>query len=479
MARAVNRSRPTDAAQPSPRSSLWHETTGKKTSPISGSPGSVQYQQTTYVSPREKGQPAECSLRALVPYAGSSRGVKVYAAYMAQTARNKLVPHAYAIAENPDEAKGLRKGSIYQSLTVADRELLRYRRNSVNLLWFQPPPRHGDGKAPTPQAIRLELERTVITLERAARLILIAAPELIAGLADVIIPNCCEISINRLPGQGQETAVLQAVRRRNTMATSGDWYRKDWYRKELNVYLEMAGAPEELPTTEIRSERRNTPMLRLADHSPPVYQVARDAAQLTEQARNEGGWRNPAVRKLFDHRPQTRNIRPIEKIPDGHTAVLAASSMLDRMALHDPNGIRNPIVIRGFFNKEPRSTFTAEGVKKNTEFYEHNILALDTVTGAISQVGKSAAGLESFMKTFGPSIRAKIDELYPPTIDVNSPEYQAVGTVIDAHSPPADWQAAPRRHRRRPPLAAGAPPEPLRQAGAPARPAPPPASPGA
>ena len=389
--------------------------------------GSIQSQQITLVSHKERGKDAVYSLRTLVPYAGSSPGVKVYAAQMAQSG-DKPVPHVYAVAGSQEEANQLPQDDVRQSVTVAERELLRYRRNSVNLLWFQPPPDRGDGNAPTPEAVRQELERAITTLAEGATLVCIAAPELIAGLADLIVPNCTEFSINRLPGMEPETAALRALcRRLFAPANAGGRYQEN-----RDAYLKMASAPEELPAAEIPPEARSTPMIQMPDRSLPVYRIENDAAQRAELARNEGGWRNPAVRKLFDHRPQTRNVRPIEKIPDGHTAVLAASSMLDRMALHDPNGIRNPIVIRGFFNKEPRSTFTAEGVKKNTEFYEHNILALDTVTGAISQVGKSAAGLESFMKTFGPSIRAKIDELYPPTIDVNSPEYQAVGTVIDA-----------------------------------------------
>lgn len=157
--------------------------------------------------------------------------------------------------------------------------------------------------------------------------------------------------------------------------------------------------------------------VRVMEHTPEV---------VAQAAQSEGLWHSRAIRSLLSTEPEQTRIRPIEPLPEGHAAMVAANSMMDNVIIRDPTEGHDPIVLRGFFRKRNQETFRSSQVAVRTDYFESNIRALNTRTGQIDEVGSDPAGLQQFMDIYGPVIREHIAAAYPPSVDPASPLCQAI-----------------------------------------------------
>ena len=264
------------------------------------------------------------------------------------------------------------------------------------------------------------------------QLFIVATPAQLRVCAPVLADNCRDLTIHRI-GAGPTPRIAAVAMRAYHVQSDADRERR---RKRLSItdsgHRDGHGAPIKLLPPYPR--RADTLVHTTSDYNTatPVITMPYAPRQLVAAAQRHGSWQHPQVAQLFrnDHAPPA--IRPIERLPEGHSALIAANSMIDHALIKDPTGQNNPVIVRGFFNKTNRATFTTAEVIKRTDFYESNILAMDAVTGEVSEVGRTADGLREFMDAYGSAIRHHIDTLYPPTVDINSPEYAAVGACIDA-----------------------------------------------
>ena len=374
------------------------------------------------------------TFRIIVPYCHNPDAIQNFIRAAVEqinrsSTNDRVEPRAYGIEPDDVMAVKLRLGRIIDRVTTAPIDRIHYRERSVNAIWLEPPP------TMDPADVELHLGTMLSAIQRDGNLFMVATPDQYRACANILARSCTSTCIRSIPGR---SAPLVAVAF-NILAPETE-YSFDLQRQMLDFTadasadllddpVEKLAAAHSAPSAYLRTTNDYTT-------ASPILALPYSPRNLLQSAQRFGAWNNPLVVDIFAHDETHQAIQPIERLPEGHSAIIAANSMIDHVLIKDPTGVNNPVIIRGFFKKTNRETFRTAEVIKRTDFYESNILAMDTVTGDIAEVGKTAEGLQDFMQAYGSAIRHNIDVMYPPAVDNNSPEYAAVSQLVDTVARP-------------------------------------------
>lgn len=203
-------------------------------------------------------------------------------------------------------------------------------------------------------------------------------------------------------------------------------YPDDGARHIASELADMARSVADIPLLDYADRPLNQISGQLRTAGYPVRVMPFSPQDIAQATQTEGLWDRPELRQLFDTAPDPARIKPIEALPEGHAAMVAANSMVDNVIIRDPEQNQDPVIIRGFFRKQNRETFRSEKIAVRTDYFESNIRALNTRTGHIDEVGSEPKGLQNFMATYGPVIQQHVAETYQPTVDPDSPTCQRI-----------------------------------------------------
>lgn len=369
------------------------------------------------------------TFRTLVPFCQNPLAVQRFlTASIDQIARASQVDRcdvrSYGIEPDDKLAFDLRSNRIIDRVTCAPIDRIHYRESSVNAVWFEPP------TTMDPQTAGNHFNNVFPAVHNGGAFFIVATADQLRACADTLARRTDVTSVYRLTGRSTGIVVVAATR----TSTQGD--------SIADVQAELLDISDDTKTNAANDDVEDLPQIGRAflpyvrgtenlNSASPILSLPYSPQALIDNANRVGSWNNPVVADIFATGDSHRAIKPIERLPEGHSAIIAANSMIDHLLIEDPSGVHNPVIIRGFFKKANRETFRTAEVVKRTDFYESNILAMDTVTGDIAEVGQTTEGLEEFMDAYGSAIRHNIDTLYPPTVDVNSPQYTQVGQRVD------------------------------------------------
>ena len=307
----------------------------------------------------------------------------------------------------------------------ADIDNTRIRENSYNFLWLNPPYDWSDDED-NDGSRRLEsrfLKQATPGLITGGILIYIIPQHVLAWDARYLLRNYRDIQVGRFPDpEYDEYRQVVVIARRAPGQRAVPTAVADL------EFLAHIGPelPPLTPQITVRPSQDSGYALDVFPKQSPVRVLRHNPAEVVQSMQDTGAWQ---IRELQDTLSTTINpvrLRPIEPLPEGHAAMVAANSMMDNILIRDPDEQLSPIVIRGFFRKKRRETFRNENMIKRTDFFESNIRALDVTSGAIEEVGDSPERLRDFMSKHGPAIRAHIAHAYPPSVDTDSPRAQNV-----------------------------------------------------
>ena len=375
------------------------------------------------------------TFRIIVPYCHNPEAVHsfIHTAGLQinrSSSNDRVELRSYGIEPDQVAAINLRLARIIDRVTTAPIDRIHYRERSVNAIWLEPKP------SMDPNELALHLGAMLPAVHQGGNIFMVATPDQYRACAEAIARSCEVNCIKRMPGRSAPLIATAFT----TVSADGADYIHDLRRNILDFTPDGSSNADE-QDIEFVTSTNNAPLPNLriiADYTTasPILSLPYSPRNLIQSAQRSGSWHNPIVADIFKNDETHQAIKPIERLPEGHSAIIAANSMIDHVLIKDPTGVNNPVIIRGFFKKTNRETFRTAEVVKRTDFYESNILAMDTVTGDIVEVGKSAEGLQQFMQAYGSAIRHNIDVMYPPTVDTKSAEYAEVGNVVDSISRP-------------------------------------------
>ena len=328
----------------------------------------------------------------------------------------------YGVEIEDERARAARK--LLTQVWHSDVDAMRFVPDSYDYLWLNPPYDWAD-QADT-ENTRLEsrfLHQATVGLKTSGILIYIIPGHVLRWDADFLARHYDQIAVRRFPepeftdyGQVVVTAVKSPVR----------------HTTPINQKRYLERAAQSISSAKPLQNNRITARIvgvAASPAGPPARRLLFSDREVRATLQAEGAWNAKEVRaQLTPQLDQTR-MRPIEKLRDGHAAMVAANSMIDNVMIKAPDG--DPIILRGFFKKVSRITATGEDTETRTDFFESNIRALNARTGVIQEMGSDPEGLANFMSTYGPAIRQQIEHAYPPSVDPDSPECQAIRRRLD------------------------------------------------
>lgn len=375
-------------------------------------------------------------IRIMDPCCGAGDAVARFAAHLQRRARTATV-RTYGIELDRERSRAARR-QLFQ-VWHADIDHCRLLENAYHILWLNPPydwasDDDADGSR------RLEsrfLHQATQGLAPNGLLIYIIPQHVLAWDAAYLSRNYQEITVGRFPDPEYDAyrQVVVMARRKEHLSDRAEpeTIRELASLAPLGSALEPLSVPGATAQAGALDLRRNEPRL---PESAPVRVLRHPPEAVVQAMSREGVWQLRELQTLFSTAISPVRIRPIEPLPAGHAAMVAANSMMDNILIKDPAGVNAPIVIRGFFRKRSRETFRSETIVKRTDFFESNIRALDVTTGRIDEVGDSPEKLKEFMTKHGPAIRSHIATAYPPAIATDTPQAELVKARIAALSRP-------------------------------------------
>lgn len=371
--------------------------------------------------PARHERPEQTGIRILDPCCGEGVAVARFGERLLDRAnmRKQRVPEenlrVYGIELHRERASEARKRLFH--VWNADIDNMRIRARSVEYLWLNPPydwtpDVDGDGSS------RLEsrfLHQTTWALKAKGILIYIIPAHVLAHDARYLVRNYENIRAYRMPDE-EYADYGQIVVVANRRETQEDIDRNDAVVARLT---RMSRDPQLIQILEAGPgqtiwEETGGP------GAVPARMVAHSPQEIAAAMAQEGVWNTREIRQMLDPEIDHTRIRPIQPLPEGHAAMVAANSMMDNIIIQDPAGQQDPIVLRGFFRKETRETNRTETQLTRTDFFESNIRALNTRTGRIDEMGSDPEGLKAFMDTYGETIQEHIAVTYPPAVDPES-----------------------------------------------------------
>ena len=332
---------------------------------------------------------------------------------------------AYGIELDRDRANAARRK--FHQVWNADIDNTLIRENTYNALWLNPPYDWSDDEDDDGSR-RLEsrfLKKATQGLAGNGYLIYIIPQHVLAWDARYLLRNYTDVTVGRFPDPEYDVykqVVVIARRRTNTASRPSPEQIK-----ELESLARVGGSLEPISIDHGRLPISYNPYGSGAFPAREPARILRyNPEEMVQHMAETGAWEIREVKEILSTEIDPVRLRPIEPLPEGHAAMVAANSMMDNILIRHPSEDLPPIVIRGFFRKVRKETFRTDNVIKQTDFFESNIRALDVATGEIEEVGSSPELLRAFMEKHGLAIRGHIADAYPPSVDLESPRARVV-----------------------------------------------------
>ena len=308
----------------------------------------------------------------------------------------------------------------------ADIDDMRIMPASYDYLWLNPPyDWDGSGDETTKRLESRFLHQTTWGLKPEGVLIYIVPQHVLRWDADFLARHYQNIIVRRFPDPEFENygQVVVIANKRDAPRLGGDPTTAGHVASMATpnaVIKPLDGAEKILVSKQTTHGNQGWPARRMwfrPDH-------------VADALSSEGAWNTKEVRDLLTSGHDRARMRPIERLQEGHAAMVAANSMMDNVVIEDPANKSEPIILRGFFRKVTKETGRTEDVVTRTDYFESSIRAMNAVTGAVQEMGSDPEGLSNFMETYGQAIREHIDVAYPPSVDPESEECNAIADRI-------------------------------------------------
>ena len=359
------------------------------------------------------------------PCCGAGDALSQFAHLLLQRVRriepniNRDAFRTYGVELHQERARQARKQLTQVWNTDIDN--VRIRPQAYHYLWLNPP-YDWSGDEDHDGSRRLEsrfLHQTTWGLAENGILIYIIPHYILRHDARYLADNYRNLQVYRFPDPEYaeyRQVVVFGWRRQQSLSLPG-------VARELEL-MALPGA--DIPVLDFAETSTIPTIVECLTTGYPVRVMTHSPEEVAQATAADGLWSGREIRQLLSTETDHARIHPIEPLPEGHAAMVAANSMMDNVVIHDPAGLRDPIVLRGFFRKQNRETFRTDRIAVRTDYFESNIRALNTRTGRIDEMGQDPEGLRDFMTAYGPVIQEHIAQAYPPSVDPASPACQAV-----------------------------------------------------
>ena len=369
---------------------------------------------------------ARTEMRIMDPCCGDGTAVARFAERLEERVNRTIKPKdplrvmTYGIEVEEERAKTARQSM--NQVWHADIDDMRIMPSSYDYLWLNPPyDWDGSGDETTKRLESRFLHQTTWGLKPQGMLIYIVPQHVLRWDADFLARHYQTIVVRRFPApefQDYGQVVVTAVKR-DAPRAGGDAMTATQLTSmaKPRAYIEPLDGGEKLLISK---------QTTYGNQGWPARRMWFRPDDVATSLRNEGAWQTKEVRDLLNAGHDRARMRPIERLQEGHAAMVAANSMMDNVIITDPANEKEPIILRGFFRKVSKETDRSQERVTRTDYFESNIRAMNAVTGAVQEMGSDPEGLSRFMETYGQAIREHIDVAYPPAVDPESEECRAV-----------------------------------------------------
>ena len=386
--------------------------------------------------PETDARPACRESRVMDPCCGEGTAAARFAELLEARARENT-PAAvdvrvatYGIEVEQERASEARKQ--FTQVWHADIDAMRMTPSSYDYLWLNPPydwADSGDGGAS-----RLEsrfLHQCTWGLKADGTLIYIVPRHVLRWDAGFLTEHYHGINVWRFPDPEYDDYGQVAV-----VATKRTRPRMGGDRDVAEKLVHLAKPDSDIAVLDSTGGMTIPKETSQGNHGWPGRRMWFRPADVVDALGAEGIWNTREMRDRLSTEFSRARMRPIERLHEGHAAMVAANSMMDNVIIRDPDNEGDPIVLRGFFKKVSRETQADETHVVKTDYFESNIRAMNTRTGQIQEMGSDPEGLAAFMETYGRAIREHIDVAYPAAVDPESEECRRIAERISAlHRP--------------------------------------------